>query len=141
LTNITRQKLKEAYAQQFNAIVERSEKQGTLAKHARRLLELLDDTPVVPGIERPAYLNERAAKEILLDAEEELSKWRPSQDFHVPSSHLESNLLPSLGNSSAIQSNNHSVTGDGVEPGRPSETNNAETTADAQNPKIPETAI
>src|SRR5271167_2790009 len=41
LTNVTRQKLKEAYTQQVNAVIERSEKQAILAKHTRRLLELL----------------------------------------------------------------------------------------------------
>src|SRR5271163_1046750 len=90
LTNITRQKLKEAYTQQINAIIERSEKQAILARHARRLLELLDDSPVVPGADRPAYDNERAAKEVLLDAEEELGKWEPPHETYTPSSRLES---------------------------------------------------
>jgi len=97
LTNITRQKLKEAYTQQINAIIERSEKQAILARHARRLLELLDDSPVVPGADRPAYDNERAAKEVLLDAEEELGRWEPSQEGYQPSTRLESNLLPAVG--------------------------------------------
>jgi hypothetical protein len=96
LTNITRQKLKEAFHQQINAVIERSEKQEILAKHSRRLLEMLDDTPVVPGTERPAYDNERAAKEILLDAEEELAKWQPGQEAEISSSRLENNLLPSV---------------------------------------------
>jgi hypothetical protein len=100
LTNITRQKLKEAFNQQINAVIERSEKHDILAKHSRRLLELLDDTPVVPGAERPAYENERAAKDILLDAEEELAKWQPSQDADIQTSRLESNLLPSVENQS-----------------------------------------
>src|SRR5271167_2430601 len=90
LTNITRQKLKEAYTQQVNAVIERSEKQAILAKHTRRLLELLDDTPVVPGAARAAYDNENAAKEVLLDAEEDLGKWKPIQDSYIPSSRLES---------------------------------------------------
>jgi hypothetical protein len=101
LTNITRQKLKEAYITQINALVERSEKQAILARHARRLLDLLDDTPMVPGTERAGYDHERAAKEILLDAEEELGKWEPRQDVdYTPSSRLEGNLLPSVGNGS-----------------------------------------
>jgi Eisosome component PIL1 len=141
LTNITRQKLKEAYTQQVNAVVERSEKQAILAKHAHRLLELLDDSPVVPGSERAAYDNERAAKEILLDAEEELGKWEPSQDSYVPSSRLESNLLPSLGNGSVIQSDTHSVTGDADERERKlATTNDAETSANTHDPKVLETA-
>src|SRR5579859_3732781 len=103
LTNITRQKLKEAYQQQINAVLERSAKQEILAKHARRLLDLLDATPVVPGAERAAYEQERAAKEILLDAEEELAKWQPDQDFQISSSHLESNLLPPVNSSTGDQ--------------------------------------
>lgn len=99
LTNITRQKLKEAYQQQVNAVLERSAKQEILAKHARRLLDLLDDTPVVPGAERAAYEQERAAKEILLDAEEDLAKWQPDQESQISSSQLESNLLPPVNSS------------------------------------------
>jgi hypothetical protein len=139
LTNINRQKLKEAYAQQVNAVVERSEKQSILAKHARRLLELLDDTPVVPGAERAGYDNERAAKEILLDAEEELGKWEPGQEGYLPSSRLESNLLPSLGNGSIEPSEaDHGVAGDVEERGRTTETNNAplETGAYNYDPKV-----
>ena len=141
LTNITRQKLKEAYTQQVNAVIERSEKQAILAKHTRRLLELLDDTPVVPGAERAAYENESAAKDILLDAEEDLGKWKPSKDSQMPSSRLESNLLPSLGNGSVIQSDAHSVTGETEERGQKApETNNAETSAYTNDPKVLETA-
>ena len=139
LTNITRQKLKEAYQQQINAVIERSEKQEILAKHARRLLELLDDTPVVPGAERAGYDNERAAKEVLLDAEEELGKWQPQYD-EIPTSRLESNLLPSLGNGSMEPSevDHHSVTGDADERGRKAETSNAplETSAYNYDPKV-----
>ena len=45
----TRQKVKEAFDLQFAATIERAEKQIILAKHGRRMLNLLDDTPVVPG--------------------------------------------------------------------------------------------
>merc|ERR1712093_548137 len=54
LTNVTRQKMKEAYAAEFAATIERAEKQIILARHGRRLLNLLDDTPVIPGDVRPA---------------------------------------------------------------------------------------
>ena len=53
LSNVTRQKVKEAYASQLAAVIERSEKQAIIARHARRMLNLLDDTPVVPGDTRP----------------------------------------------------------------------------------------
>jgi len=75
LSNITRQKLKEAYASHFAAVVERSQKQEILAKHARRLLFLLDDTPVVPGDTRPSYDLERDSRQVLADAEEDLRNW------------------------------------------------------------------
>jgi len=149
LTNITRQKLKEAYQLQINAVIERSEKQAILAKHARRLLELLDDTPVVPGAERPAYDKERAGKEVLLDAEEELANWRPGQEADIRSSNLESNLLPpinstgegqgtSIGNG-AIQADQHSDTGAGDERGRKVE-EEGETSSYAYDPKVLESA-
>jgi len=143
LTNVTRQKLKEAYHQQVNAVIERSEKQTILAKHSRRLLDMLDDTPVVPGADRAAYDNERAAKEILIDAEEELAKWQPGREAEIPPSNLENNLLPSierqsLGNAEngTIPSGNHSVTGEG-EGGRKIENQGSEY---AYEPKTVESA-
>ncbi|WYZ34682.1 hypothetical protein EsH8_I_000958 [Colletotrichum jinshuiense] len=80
LTNITRQKLKEAYEAEFAATIERAEKQIILAKHGRRLLQLLDDTPVVPGDLRPNYHHAQQARQILNDAEDDLRDWRPEQD-------------------------------------------------------------
>ncbi|KAK4447624.1 Eisosome component PIL1/LSP1 [Podospora aff. communis PSN243] len=76
LTNITRQKLKEAYQAEFIATVERAEKQIILARHGLRLLQLLDDTPVVPGNARPRYENASQARQILNDAEDDLKDWR-----------------------------------------------------------------
>ncbi|EFQ26269.1 sphingolipid long chain base-responsive protein LSP1 [Colletotrichum graminicola M1.001] len=83
LTNITRQKLKEAYEAEFAATIERAEKQIILAKHGRRLLQLLDDTPVVPGDMRPAYHHAQQARQILNDAEDDLRDWRPEQDDYA----------------------------------------------------------
>ncbi|KAK1657170.1 sphingolipid long chain base-responsive protein LSP1 [Colletotrichum godetiae] len=80
LTNVTRQKLKEAYEAEFAATIERAEKQIILAKHGRRLLHLLDDTPVVPGDMRPTYHHAQQARQILNDAEDDLRDWRPEQD-------------------------------------------------------------
>ncbi|KAK4191731.1 putative sphingolipid long chain base-responsive protein [Podospora australis] len=76
LTNITRQKLKEAYQAEFLATIERADKQIILAKHGLRLLQLLDDTPVVPGDTRPAYAHASQARQILNDAEDDLRDWR-----------------------------------------------------------------
>jgi len=84
LTNITRQKMKEAYAAEFAATIERAEKQIILARHGRRLLNLLDDTPVVPGDARPAYEHVNQARQILNDAEDDLKDWQPELE-DVPS--------------------------------------------------------
>ncbi|KFH42987.1 Sphingolipid long chain base-responsive protein-like protein [Hapsidospora chrysogenum ATCC 11550] len=80
LTNMTRQKLKEAYDAEFLATIERAEKQIILAKHGRRLLNLLDDSPVVPGDTRAAYEHGGQARQILNDAEDDLRDWRPSSE-------------------------------------------------------------
>ncbi|KAI1383510.1 putative sphingolipid long chain base-responsive protein [Hypoxylon trugodes] len=80
LTNITRNKLKEAYDIEFAAVIERAEKQIILAKHGRRLLELLDDSPVTPGDSRRAYENGPAARQVLNDAEDDLKSWEKNID-------------------------------------------------------------
>lgn len=78
LSNITRSKLKEAYALHFAVVIERAEKQALLANHGRRLLNLLDDTPVVPGIKPAVYDSEKEkrAREILKEAEDGIREWR-----------------------------------------------------------------
>ncbi|KAH7410232.1 Eisosome component PIL1-domain-containing protein [Phaeosphaeria sp. MPI-PUGE-AT-0046c] len=76
LSNITRQKFKEAYDQNFAATIERAEKQIILAKHARRLLNLVDDTPIVPGDTHPAFSEIEAARQVLNDAESDLQSYR-----------------------------------------------------------------
>lgn len=78
----TRQKLKEAYDAEFAATIERAEKQIILAKHGRRLLRLLDDSPVVPGDSRRAYEGNAQARQILNDAEEDIREWQ-----HEPESY------------------------------------------------------
>ncbi|KAI1502439.1 Eisosome component PIL1-domain-containing protein [Biscogniauxia marginata] len=75
LTNITRKKLREAYDAEFLAVVERAEKQIILARHGRRLLELLDDSPVTPGNSQRAYEAGAAARQVLNDAEDDLKSW------------------------------------------------------------------
>ncbi|OJJ30393.1 hypothetical protein ASPWEDRAFT_45968 [Aspergillus wentii DTO 134E9] len=75
LTNVTRQKLKEAFDIHTAAVVERAEKQILLARHSRRLLNYLDDTPVVPGDTRQAYEYAGEAKQVLEDAESDLRSW------------------------------------------------------------------
>ncbi|EMC95555.1 hypothetical protein BAUCODRAFT_24599 [Baudoinia panamericana UAMH 10762] len=96
LTNITRQKLKEAYDVQTAAIIERAEKQIMLAQHARRLVGLLDDTPIVPGEERPPFEDTEAAREILNDAEASLRGWAPSvEPIQSSGAKVGANLMPS----------------------------------------------
>ncbi|KAF4173357.1 hypothetical protein CNMCM8694_000915 [Aspergillus lentulus] len=75
LTNVTRQKLKEAFDIHLAAVIERGEKQILLARHARRLLNYLDDAPVVPGDTRQAYEHADEARQILEAAENDLKSW------------------------------------------------------------------
>ncbi|KAA8574625.1 hypothetical protein EYC84_003876 [Monilinia fructicola] len=83
LTNITRQKMKEAYDAEFAATIERAEKQIILARHGRRLLNLLDDTPIIPGNTRPAFEHAEQARQILNDAEDDLRDWQLDlEDVH-----------------------------------------------------------
>ncbi|KAK6351349.1 hypothetical protein TWF718_004512 [Orbilia javanica] len=106
LSNVTRQKLKEAYAAHFAAVVERSQKQEILAKHSRRLLALLDDTPVVPGDARPAYDLERDARQILADAEEDLRNWTLELEEVPTNASLDAGAMPSMANISIASSVN-----------------------------------
>lgn len=59
------------------AVIERAEKQIMLAKQARRMINLLDDTPIVPGDNHPSYEAGEAAKRILDEAEADLREWSP----------------------------------------------------------------
>jgi len=104
LTNITRQKLKEAYAAEFAATIERAEKQIILARHARRLLNLLDDSPIIPGDIRPAFEHPAQARQILNDAEEDLREWAPELEDVPSSANMDPNLMPSANaNSGAFE--------------------------------------
>jgi len=94
LTNVTRQKMKEAYAAEFAATIERAEKQIILARHGRRLLNLLDDSPVIPGDVRPAYDHVDQARQILNDAEDDLKDWQPELEDVPTNAHLDGGLMP-----------------------------------------------
>lgn len=72
----TRQKLKAAYDAEFLATIERAEKQIILARHGRRLMQLLDDSPIVPGDQPHAYHYGAQARQILNDAEDDLRDWQ-----------------------------------------------------------------
>ncbi|CCT62436.1 related to meiotic expression up-regulated protein 14 [Fusarium fujikuroi] len=120
LTNTTRQKLKDAYVAEFAATIERAEKQIILAKHGRRLLELLDVSPVVPGDTRVPYQHSSQARQILNDAEDDLRDWRPeAEGFSTPVQSRSPTLegkgkepLASGDNSSPVQSEAATVESD-----------------------------
>lgn len=95
LTNVTRQKFKEAFDVHTAAVIERAEKQIILANHARHLLSLLDDTPIVPGEERQTFAHDTEARETLNQAESELRSWTPSfSPLESAASKLGTNAMP-----------------------------------------------
>ena len=73
-----------------------------LARHGRRLLNLLDDTPVVPGDTRPAFEHAHQARQVLNDAEEDLRDWAPNlEPIHSTATELGSNLMPAQAGTAA----------------------------------------
>lgn len=98
LTNVTRQKFKEAYDLHTAAVIERAEKQILLAQQARRLINFLDDTPIVPGEERTPYTSSEHARQVLNDAEDGLRAWNSSVEPIASSKgSLASNAMPGQG--------------------------------------------
>ena len=76
-----------------------------LARHGRRLLNLLDDTPIVPGDTRPAFEHGHQARQILNDAEEDLREWQPNlEPIHSQADGMGANLMPNLGGSTTAPS-------------------------------------
>jgi len=66
-----------------------------LARHGRRLLNLLDDTPIVPGDARPAFAHEAQARQVLVDAEADLRDWAPNMEpVHSQAAGMGTNLMP-----------------------------------------------
>ena len=91
----TRQKVKEAFDVNFAATIERAEKQIILAKYGRRLLNLLDDTPVVPGDVRQPFEHGNEARTILADAEQDLQAWEPRlEPIHSNAGGLGTGAMP-----------------------------------------------
>lgn len=68
------------------------------------MLNLLDDTPVIPGDTRPQFEHVNQARQILNDAEEDLRDWRLDADDVPISNQLDSNLMPSSGRAVADSS-------------------------------------
>ena len=86
----------------FASTIERAEKQIMLARHGRRLLNLLDDTPVVPGDTRPAFEHGSQARQILNDAEEDLREWTPNlEPIHSSATEMGVNLMPAQASTAA----------------------------------------
>lgn len=75
LSNITREKLKAAFAYQFDALREHSEKLALIANYGLSLLDLIDDQPVTPGETRAAYDGYESSKQIIIDCENALANW------------------------------------------------------------------
>ena len=51
-----------------------------MARQARRLINLVDDTPIVPGNSHPAFDGNETARLILNDTEEELKNWHATYE-------------------------------------------------------------
>lgn len=83
-----------------------------LARHGRRLLNLLDDTPVVPGDTRPPFEHADQARQVLNDAEEDLREWTPNlEPISSSATELSGNLMPTQASTAAT-----SVSGQYEEP-------------------------
>lgn len=110
LTNVTRQKFKEAYDLHTAAIIERAEKQIMLAQQARRLVSMLDDTPIVPGEERPTFDNAEAARDVLNDAEEGLRTWQKSiEPIPTTAGKVGSNAMPAAATTESVEANEQAM--------------------------------
>ncbi|RHZ52541.1 hypothetical protein CDV55_102962 [Aspergillus turcosus] len=115
LTNVTRQKLKEAFDIHLAAVIERGEKQIMLARHARRLLNYLDDTPVVPGDSRQPYERADEAKQILEAAENDLKSWESTvEPIHTSAGETSGTTLLPTGAGGGQEVPARSVAGSGV---------------------------
>lgn len=88
----------------FAATIERAEKQIILAKYGRRLLNYLDDTPVVPGDVRQPFAHANDARQVLNDAEQELQMWQPNLETVHKSNALGANLMPTEAQSTVAAS-------------------------------------
>lgn len=108
LTNITRQKFKEAYDVHTAAVIERAEKQILLAQQARRLINLLDDTPIVPGEERVAYTATEEARQVLNDAEQGLRGWQAHNDpVSSQAGNIGHNAMPAVQSGAGTEGYSH----------------------------------
>lgn len=75
LSNITREKVKQGFNYQFDAIKEHAEKIAICASYGKALLQLLDDSTVTPGETRHDYDGYDTSKQIIIDCEGALRNW------------------------------------------------------------------
>lgn len=60
-------------------------------------MNLLDDTPVVPGDVRAAFAHANEARQVLNDAEADLQSWQPNfEPIHSSAGGMGANLMPGL---------------------------------------------
>lgn len=78
LSNVTREKLKIAFNYLFDSFREYSERIAVCASYGKAMLQLLDDSSVTPGETRPVYNGYELSKQILIDCENALHDWQPS---------------------------------------------------------------
>jgi len=108
LTNVTRQKFKEAFDIHTAAVIERAEKQIILAKAARQILNHLDDTPVVPGQEHQTFEHGDALREILNETDGHIKNHNLDIDpVHSSAGSLGINAVP---DGTSVGESSHSVT-------------------------------
>lgn len=85
-----------------------------MARQARRLINLVDDTPIVPGTPHPAFDGNEKARLILNDTEEELKNWRATYEpIKSSAGSMGVGGMPALPDQQGVQTNTTqtSVTG------------------------------
>ncbi|CAB16733.1 meiotic eisosome BAR domain protein Pil2 [Schizosaccharomyces pombe] len=93
LTNITRENFKRAFTLHIGTLLEHSEKVAILCGYAKKILDLLDDTPIVPGEPRPIYDGYNITRDYIVEAERELANWQ--NPFQTPEPLTDIDGLPS----------------------------------------------
>ena len=79
------------------------------------MLNILDDTPIVPGDAHPAFDGGEAARQVLGDAEDELRQWQPNlEPIHSTAGALSVGAMPGgVGGYSAEEKTARSRSGSG----------------------------
>ena len=77
-------------------------------------MNLLDDTPIVPGDVRPGFEHGNQARQILNDAEDDLRDWTPELEDVPSNTTLSNNLLPGQGQSTGRQMEHADTTNESI---------------------------